>query len=374
MYAEQKYGRQAQEYFRRAATLGQEIGDYEVCTYSLLMLSTVLYQEHRYAEAIEILQQLRAPAAQSGDRWLSSFVDTYLIHRHLFADDLPPDTLMAMRSRIDRPSLSASASGRDARVAAGDAAVQLYDIVSTLLFFHGGEADSATYWLRRSLRSLAKWEPGTVGMLDMASRIAAMRGEADSALSYARRYGTVLDSLYRTERTQQVAELERRYRDRYELECVRERHRYHVWIGALVALLLTGGMAWIATAYRSRLHRRERELGEYAALAESYRAKEHGLLGRLKATDERERTLRDLLEKRFAAIREIASTYYLYGDSRRLAEKLRGLALSRRTLAEVVRMADLCSDGAVERLCAELPGWTQRSYDFAALVAAGFAP
>lgn len=213
-----------------------------------------------------------------------------------------------------------------------------------------------------------------MGMLDIASRIAAMRGDADSALSYARRYGTVLDSLSRTERTQQVAELERRYRDRYELEWLRERHRYHVWIGALGALLLTGGAVWIAAAYRSRLRRRERKLGEYVALVESYRTKEHGLLGRLKATDDRERALRDLLEKRFAAIREIASTYYLYGDSRRLAEKLRELALSRRTLAEVVRMADLCSDGGVERLREELPGWTQRSYDFAALVAAGFAP
>ena len=53
---------------------------------------------------------------------------------------------------------------------------------------------------------------------------------------------------------------------------------------------------------------------------------------------------------------------------------MRELALSPAMLADVVDMADLYSDRAVTRLREEFPGWTERNYDFAALVIAGFSP
>ena len=71
---------------------------------------------------------------------------------------------------------------------------------------------------------------------------------------------------------------------------------------------------------------------------------------------------------------DIAATYYTFGEGERLTAKMRDLALSPAVLADVVGMADLYSDRAVTRLCEQLPGWTARNYDFAALVIAGFSP
>ena len=75
-----------------------------------------------------------------------------------------------------------------------------------------------------------------------------------------------------------------------------------------------------------------------------------------------------------AAVRDIAATYYTYGEGERLMVKMRDLALSPAMLADVVDMADLYSDRAVTRLREQFPGWTRRNYDFAALVIAGFSP
>ena len=79
------------------------------------------------------------------------------------------------------------------------------------------------------------------------------------------------------------------------------------------------------------------------------------------------------LEGRFALLRDIAATYYTYGEGERLARKVKELALSPAMLADIVRMADLYNDRAVTRLRRQLPGWTPRNYDFAALVVAGFS-
>ena len=74
------------------------------------------------------------------------------------------------------------------------------------------------------------------------------------------------------------------------------------------------------------------------------------------------------------AVRDIAATCYTFGEGERLTAKMRDLALSPSVLADVVDMADLYSDRAVTRLREQLPGWTARNYDFAALVIAGFSP
>ena len=125
---------------------------------------------------------------------------------------------------------------------------------------------------------------------------------------------------------------------------------------------------------RRKLRQRDERIGEYLALIDSYRESQDSLTSRLDASDSREAALKELLEGRFAHIRDIAATCYTYGEGARLSEKMRQLALSPATLADVVRMADLYNRGAVSRLREAFPGWTERNHDFAALVIAGFSP
>ena len=49
-------------------------------------------------------------------------------------------------------------------------------------------------------------------------------------------------------------------------------------------------------------------------------------------------------------MRDIAATYYTFGEGERLTAKMKELALSPAMLADVVDMADLYSDRAVTRL------------------------
>ena len=115
-------------------------------------------------------------------------------------------------------------------------------------------------------------------------------------------------------------------------------------------------------------------MSELLALVDSYRESHDSLTSRLDASDAREAALKRLLEGRVAAVRDIAATYYTFGEGERLTAKMRDLALSPAVLADVVDMADLYSDRAVTRLREQFPDWTVRNYDFAALVIAGFTP
>lgn len=125
--------------------------------------------------------------------------------------------------------------------------------------------------------------------------------------------------------------------------------------------------------YRRKLRHRDAQLSEYLTLLESYRESHDSLTSRLDASNEREAAVKASLEGRFALLRDIAATYYTYGEGERLARKVKELALSPAMLADIVRMADLYNDRAVTRLRRQLPGWTPRNYDFAALVVAGFS-
>ena len=150
--------------------------------------------------------------------------------------------------------------------------------------------------------------------------------------------------------------------------------RYRAWIAVLAAVLVVMAAGWAVVGYRRKLRRRDGQLSGSLALLDSYRESHDSLTSRLDASNAREAAVKRLLEGRVAAVRDIAATCYTFGEGERLTAKMRDLALSPSVLADVVDMADLYSDRAVTRLRDQLPGWTARNYDFAALVIAGFSP
>lgn len=372
MFSEQRYLEQAAAYFDRAATLYGEVGEVEHRMFSLLMKSMVLFSQHHYNEAIALLESIRDAAARSENPELRVFVETYLLHYRVFAQESAPEKLLEERNRIDRKAID-SLRRQNGTTLEDNAALMMYDILCGILFYNTNQTDSASVYLHRSLRAVDRFTSGTVGLLQIAANIAHTQGKIDSAYYYQERYGEMQDSIYRAERTQQVAEAELRYRSRYEMELMQTRQRDQLWIFILAGLLCSGAFGWGIRSYRRRLRRREEQLGEYLTLIESYRESHDGLTSRLRSTDEREAALKHLLEGRVAVVRDIASTYYLYGETRRLTEKMRELALSPAMLSDVVRMTDLYNDNAVTRLRTQLVGWTDRNYDFAALVIAGFS-
>ena len=308
----------------------------------------------RYAEAVETLAPLAAARDSLPFRHFAQIVTLQNLLIHIFAEDWPAERLLEERARIDLNEI------RHAPLRHGPAA--------------SGDSGRTLHYIGRSLERTEGISKMNVGLYTIAAAISHRRGDDRAAYGYAMQYLEKSDSLEKAQQGVQAAELERRVRAESAAELRATRLRYRSWIAALAALLIAGAAAWALAGYRRKLRRREEQLAEQLALVDSYRESHDSLTSRLDATDAREAAVKELLEGRVAAVRDIAATCYTYGEGERLSAKMRELTLSPAMLADVVRMADIYNDRAVTRLREAFPGWTGRNYDFAALVIAGFSP
>ena len=371
LYFEQGYD--AVEPFAKAVEAARANGNTEQEGYSRFMLASSYCANGDYEQAVKTLEPLVAAADTIPFRYFAQQIRLQNLVFHAYLGDWTPEQLLAARDSIDLDVI------RKAPLSYGTAASEdtgrsFYNVASAIIFQQDRQLDSARYYIEQSLDCRDTFHQGDVGLFDLAAEIYHDRGDDSRAYDYMRRYVSVKDSLFEVQRGAQVAELERRYRTANEVALREASLRYRAWIAALAAVLVVMAAGWAVVSYRRKLRRRDEQLSESLALVDSYRESHDSLTSRLDASDAREAALKRLLEGRVAAVRDIAATYYTFGEGERLTAKMRDLALSPAVLADVVGMADLYSDRAVTRLCEQLPGWTARNYDFAALVIAGFSP
>lgn len=371
LYFEQGYD--AVEPFAKAFEAARANGNTEQEGYSRFMLASSYCANGDYEQAVKTLEPLVEAADTIQFRYFAQQIRLQNLIFHTYLGDWSPDQLLEARKGIDlevirRAPLSYGSASSE------DTGRSFYDVASAIIFQRDGQLDSARRYIEESLACRDTFHQGDVGLFDLAAEIYHDRGDNSRAYDYMRRYVSVKDSLFEVQRGAQVAELERRFRTANEVALREASLRYRVWIAVLAAALVAVAACAAIVAYRRKLRRRDEELNESLALLDSYRESHDSLTSRLDASNAREAAVKRLLEGRMAAVRDIAATYYTYGEGERLTAKMRDLALSPAMLADVVNMADLYSDRAVTRLREQFPGWTQRNYDFAALVIAGFSP
>lgn len=371
LYFEQGYD--AVEPFAKAVEAARVNGNTEQEGYSRFMLASSYCANGDYRRAVETLEPLVEAADTIQFRYFAQQIRLQNLIFHTYLGDWTPGQLLEARKGIDlevirRAPLSYGSASSE------DTGRSFYDVASAIIFQRDGQLDSARCYIEESLACRDTFHQGDVGLFDLAAEIYHDRGDDSRAYDYMRRYVTVKDSLFEVQRGAQVAELERRFRTANEVALREASLRYRVWITVLAAALVTAAAGVAVVGYRRKLRRRDEQLSESLALVDSYRESHDSLTSRLDASNAREAAVKRLLEGRVAAVRDIASTYYTYGEGERLTTKMRDLALSPAMLADVVDMADLYSDRAVTRLREQFPGWTRRNYDFAALVIAGFSP
>lgn len=372
IYFEEHDNAGAESCYAEAERVGLETGDGELAMYSRFMRSSMQYVDQRYAEAIETMRPLIEVRDTIPFRYFVLTMTIQNLLYHTFAEDMTPEQLLREREQIDLEHY-VSQPIRFGTASVDTEGSTFYDYASAIIFFHTGQLDSAAMYVRRALDATERFDSGNVRFCRFAASVYRARGEAEQALDCLDRYVELRDSLDGLQRNTVVAEAERRFRAETEAALHSMRLRYGSWIAVLGGLLLAGGVAAAVRYFRRELRRRDERLSESLALLDTYRESQDGLLSRLNASDGREAAVKRHLEERFALIREIASTCYLYNGVR-LAERIRALALSPAMLADVVRMADLYNDGAVSRLRESYPEWTARTHDFAALLIAGFSP
>lgn len=370
-YFEQGYD--AVEPFAKAVEAARANGNTEQEGYSRFMLASAYCADGDYKQAIEMLAPLVEAADTIPFRYFAQQVRIQNLLFHTYLGDWTPGQLLDARSKIDLDVIR-KAPLSYGKAASEDTGRSFYDIASAIIFRKDRQLDSARCYIEEALACRDTFHQGDVGLFDLAAGIYHDLGDDKRAYDYMQQYVSVKDSLFEIQRGAQVAELERRYRTANEVALREASLRYRVWILGLAALLVVMTAGWTLVSYRRKLHRRDEELSESLALVDSYRESHDSLTSRLDASNAREAAVKRLLEGRVAAVRDIAATYYTYGEGERLTAKMRDLALSPAMLADVVDMADLYSDRAVTRLREQFPGWTRRNYDFAALVIAGFSP
>lgn len=371
LYFEQGYD--AVEPFAKAVEAARANGNTEQEGYSRFMLASSYCANGDYRRAVETLEPLVEAADTIQFRYFAQQIRLQNLIFHTYLGDWTPGQLLAARRGIDLDVIR-KAPLSYGKAASEDTGRSFYDVASAIIFQRDGQLDSARRYIEESLANRDTFHQGDVGLFDLAAEIYHDRGDDSQAYAYMRRYVTVKDSLFEVQRGAQVAELERRFRTANEVALREASLRYRVWITVLAAALVTAAAGVAVVGYRRKLRRRDEQLSESLALVDSYRESHDSLTSRLDASNAREAAVKRLLEGRVAAVRDIASTYYTYGEGERLTAKMRDLALSPAMLADVVDMADLYSDRAVTRLREQFPGWTRRNYDFAALVIAGFSP
>lgn len=371
LYFEQGYD--AVEPFAKAVEAARANGNAEQEGYSRFMLASAHCAAGDYRQAIEILSPLVEAADTIPFRYFAQQVRIQNLLFHTYLGDWTPAQLLAARDSIDLDVIR-TAPLSYGKAASEDTGRSFYDVASAIIFHRDGQLDSARYYIEMSLDCRDTFHQGDVGLFNLAAGIYHDLGDDARAYDYMLQYVSVKDSLFEVQRGAQVAELERRYRTANEVALREASLRYRIWILGLAAVLVAMAAGWAVVSYRRKLCRRDEQLSESLALLDSYRESHDSLTSRLDASDAREAAVKRLLEGRVAAVRDIAATCYTYGEGERLMAKMRDLALSPAMLADVVDMADLYSDRALTRLREQLPGWTARNYDFAALVIAGFTP
>ncbi len=371
LYFEQGYD--AVEPFAKAVEAARANGNAEQEGYSRFMLASSYCANGDYEQAVKTLEPLVAAADTIPFRYFAQQIRLQNLVFHTYLGDWTPGQLLAARDSIDLDVI------RRAPLSYGTAASEdtgrsFYDVASAIIFQRDKQLDSARYYIEMALDNRDTFHQGDVGLFNLAAGIYHDRGNDARAYDYMQQYVSVKDSLFEVQRGAQVAELERRYRTANEVALREASLHYRMWILGLAAVLVVMVAVWVVVSYRRKLRRRSEQLSELLALVDSYRESHDSLTSRLDASDAREAALKRLLEGRVAAVRDIAATYYTFGEGERLTAKMRDLALSPAVLADVVDMADLYSDRAVTRLREQFPDWTARNYDFAALVIAGFTP
>ncbi len=371
LYFEQGYD--AVEPFAKAVEAARANGNTEQEGYSRFMLASSYCANGDYEQAVKTLEPLVAAADTIPFRYFAQQIRLQNLVFHTYLGDWTPEQLLAARDSVDLDVI------RKAPLSYGTAASEdtgrsFYDVASAIIFQRDGQLDSARYYIEMSLDCRDTFHQGSVGLFNLAAGIYHDLSDEARAYDYMQQYVAVKDSLFEAQRGAQVAELERRYRTANEVALREASLHYRMWILGLAAVLVVMVAVWVVVSYRRKLRRRSEQLSELLALVDSYRESHDSLTSRLDASDAREAALKRLLEGRVAAVRDIAATYYTFGEGERLTAKMRDLALSPAVLADVVDMADLYSDRAVTRLREQFPDWTARNYDFAALVIAGFTP
>lgn len=219
------------------------------------------------------------------------------------------------------------------------------------------------------------------GWASLVSSIAKLEGNYKEALEYKEKYSAIMEGINEDEKNNSVQEVEQLYYNKQlkiENESIKKQNRLAMVIYSLLVVILLGGFIWGYITWRRKIEEKNRQIGEYLAVAQEAESSKNTLLDELDEQKEKEKRLKELLENRFAEIRELAGTYYEFGYSKKLQKKVEQLLSFQsfgQDMFEVIEnVVNAKNNGVIEKIRAEFPSITEENIKLLNLIYAGFSP
>lgn len=369
LYFAQHYYEQAKDYYEQAIELFEKLEDIEVVNHLRFMIASSVSLVGDTDKSIELLEDVKQ---KTTDPELKSWIDLSILQKAVVSEVYSADTLLQRLDSINYDEIVALSNSQHS-CDWSESPIFMYNSTSAFVYYRVGRTQEAYQRIKLGIEQMSDTSPLNIGYWISAAEIANAAGDTDAALEYQRIYSSYADSLHTIEREQQVRQVEMQYHQKNREELRLTRTRYQLYLLALGFILLVGVTFMVIKSYKQRLYERGKQIEEYLTVIENYRLSANSFTERLQESDVRESKIKEYLTTRKDMVKEIALTYYTYGESHRFAEKMKELALSEEMLSDVVQITDLYSNGSVSRLKSTFPNWTQKNHNFAALIIAGFS-
>ncbi len=259
-----------------------------------------------------------------------------------------------------------------------------------------GQLDSAAYYINKGKETATLYDRAYDA--DLRSQLAERRGDYRGALSWSRRYSSLLDSISRYENDHRVMTLEKRYNyarveaERNALEAERQHSRVVQLLVAMACMVAAGaGIAYVRRlrrTLRERLRAKEelaasamaqlhRRTGDLLAMEEAMSAQSSELERHRAATEQQRGELSALREEREGLLRRL----YAMNATVRKVEALRNgkpgegrrVRLDASELNDLLEAVNTGYDGFIDRLRMASPSLSDADLHLCALLRMGLS-
>lgn len=253
------------------------------------------------------------------------------------------------------------------------------------VYLKEGRINRAQFFFNKSLEKEAGFTPHQkIGMYAVGSTIEAIQKNYEKAYGYSRKMAFIADSLNKSERQNLVVELMQKYRHRQqEMEQAAREQKYDYMsviyiLGLIILGLLIAVAVIVILAHKNKIRLKNREIEEYLQQLNAMEVSRNNIMGTLDSHVEKEAFLKELLQTRFAEVKELARIYYEYGYSKNLQKKVEEILsvqlLQGESFEIIEKIINAQKNGAIEKIRREFPGLKEENIKLLCLMYAGFSP
>lgn len=224
-------------------------------------------------------------------------------------------------------------------------------------------------------------------LYSVSASVAEKSGDYRGAAGYRKKYISLKDSLDYAARSESVREAEQQFwQRRLEEENYRIKVRWYssAAIYTLAFLLMACTVAFMIISYRRKIEKKNDLLAQYADAMDSLGTRvskaestRENLLSQLDVHKAKEKELKDLLENRFAEVRELVRTYYeSSGNTKKLQKKvddLLKLQLSGDNFEVMEQVVNAKNNDVIRKVRERFPSMKEDNIKLLNLIYAGFS-